>query len=93
MFEVKKLKTILNEITFVLDDKYLCNCYLMDSDNYCLRIYDKAGLNELYSIWFDSDFGTVEGNEEQYTSDNIDEVINKAFDIIAIYIRSGYDKK
>lgn len=92
MFEVKKLKTILDEIIFVLDDKYLCNCYLMDSDNYCLRIYDKKGINELYSVWFDSDLGIVKGNEEQYTSENIDEVIKKAFDVISIYIRGGYEK-
>ena len=76
--------TILTDLNFELDDKYKCECYLMDSDNYCLRIYDND--KELYSVWFDSSLSFVTGNDEYYTPDNINHIVDEAFNVIKAYI-------
>lgn len=87
----RRYRKELDRLDFTINDKYFCETYLMDGDNYCLRIYDKSNDNEeLYSCWFDSDLGMVDGNEEQYTMEDIQPIIDEAYKIISNYIGVQY---
>ena len=79
---------ILEELLFTVDDKYTCYCYCMDyeeTDEYCLRITNDKG-EELYSVWFDSSLCWTSGNDEFYTTENIQPIVDKAFKVIKEYI-------
>lgn len=87
----RRYRKNLDRLDFTIDDRYFCETYLMEEDNYCLRIYDlKENRNELYSNWFDSDLCWVTGNEEQYTIENIQPIIDEAYKIISNYIGVQY---
>jgi hypothetical protein len=83
-----KYRKDLETLSFVINDIYRCEVYRMGyEDNYCLRIYLKN--EELYSNWFDSDLGWVTGNEEYYTQNEIQNIVNEAYKIIDQYIGSS----
>jgi hypothetical protein len=87
----KRYRKTLDRLDFTIEDRYFCECYEMEYDHYCLRIYDLTNnREELYSVWFDGDLGFVVGNEEQYTSDDIQSIIDEAFRIIEQYIGVSY---
>lgn len=87
----RRYRKELDRLDFTIDDRYFCETYLMEQDNYCLRIYDlKENRKELYSNWFDSDLGWVTDNEEQYTMEDIQPIIDKAYGVISNYIGVQY---
>lgn len=87
----RRYRKQLDRLDFTIDDRYSCETYLMEADNYCLRIYDiKEDMKELYSNRFDSDLCWVAGNEEQYTSENIQPIIDEAYRVISNYIAVQY---
>ena len=74
---------ITHTLDFIINERYFCTTFLMDNDNYCLRIYDLShDKEELYSAWFDSDLGMFAGNDKVITLDNIDDVIDDAFKVV-----------
>lgn len=74
------------------DIRYTLLIYFMSDDNYCMRLYKGYTTNEryeLFSTWIDSFGGEVTGNSEVYTMDNIDELIQKCYDIYNFYVQNN----
>lgn len=87
----KRYKKTLDRLDFVIEDRYYCEVYEMEYQDYCLRIYDlENNRQEIYSVWFDEALGIVAGNEEQYTLEDIQDVINTAFNVILHNIQISY---
>lgn len=87
----KRYRKTLDRLDFTIENRYFCECYEMEEDSYCLRIYDLSNnKEELYSIWFNSDLGFVKGNEELYTLEDIQTIIDKAFNVIEQYIGTTF---
>lgn len=83
----KRYRKVLYNLNFIINNKYLCTCYEMEADNYCLRIYDTSKDNEeLYSNWFDESLSWVSGNEEYYTLEDIEHIVDEAYNIIENYM-------
>jgi hypothetical protein len=83
----KRYRKTLYNLEFIINDKYLCQCYEMEVDSYSLRIYDMSKDNEeLYSNWFDETLSWVTGNEEYYTLEDIEDIVEEAYRIIDNYM-------
>lgn len=86
IIEKQYRKTLCN-LDFIINDKYLCECYEMEPDSYALRIYDLSNHEEeLYSNWFNESLSSASGNEEYYTLEDIEDIVEEAYRIIENYI-------
>ena len=83
----KRYRKTLYNLDFTINDRYFCQCYEMEQYNYALRIYDLSKDNEeLYSNWFDESLSWVSGNEEYYTLEDIEDIVEEAYRIIENYM-------
>lgn len=82
-----KINNCYIQFTFNKKD-YRVEIYYLDGDNYSIRLFDNKNM-ELFSTWIDSNGGEVSGNAEVYTSDNIDNVIEKVYDVYNFFSKSN----
>lgn len=80
---------MLDEVTMKYNSKsnnnemLLLNIYLMDDDNYCIRlnnIDDDIFDNGIFSTWIDSCGGEVAGNQEVY-KEGYEKDINYCYEV------------